>query len=124
MIVVACLEIFMSDAAWAALGAVMSAVIGGLIYALTNLKAKRIEAESMLKSLAVKMGIEEFTFAKEIAMQRGGKLSPPEYFVYVAYMGLKDTKSLSANKTKTIKEFWKRQKNAVDHFGEIINKES
>ena len=79
--------IVMSDAAWAALGAIVSAVLGGIVYALSNLKAKRIDAESALKNLAVKLGMREFDFATDLAKQRKGTVQPPEYFVYVAYRG-------------------------------------
>lgn len=104
---VAC--IVMSDAAWAAFGAVVSAVIGSIIYALSNLKAKRIEAGSALKNLAVQLGMHEFDFAAELAKKRKSTVQPPEYFVYVAYMGLKDAECLSADNPKAIKDFFTKQ---------------
>lgn len=112
--------IVMSDAAWAALGAVVSAVLGSIGYALSNLKAKRIDAESSLKNLAVQLGMREFDFATELARQRKGTVQPPEYFVYVAYMGLKDAECLSADNSKAIKDFCDKQIRGAENLETIL----
>lgn len=112
--------IVMSDAAWAALGAVVSAVLGAIVYARSNLKAKRIDAESSLKNLAVQLGMREFDFATDLAKQRKGTVQPPEYFVYVAYMGLKEAGCLSADNSKAIKDFCDKQTRAAENFATTL----
>lgn len=110
-----------SGALYVLLSGVISAAISGLVAWF----AARRQSDVALKEMAVKLGLEEFAIAKEHALKNGCVgVQPPTYFVYLAYMGLKDASKLNSHNTFVLREFWRRNNYVSEELGRIVDEVS
>lgn len=112
-----------SGALYVLLSGVISATISGLVTWLVERKRN----DTSLKEMAVKLGLEEFALAKAhvLELRKTQKvnvpLQPPAYFVYVAYIGLKDASKLSTSNQSELSNFWMRNHRASEALYKSLN---